>query len=350
MNQRRLVLGAAALGTLGALGVLPGQARAAAPPLPAVLSRPAMVTPLAQQVALLAAARAGKWLVAGGERGTILFSDDAGQTWAQARVPAQISITALQFANDREGWAAGHFGALLRTADGGQSWTLAIDGVRAAQVLLQGATDDAQRQAAQRKADEGADKPFFDLALAGGSLLAVGAYGLAIETRDGNSFQPLAARLPNPRQLHIYGLRAAGQRVFAVGEQGLLLRSTDAGASFAALPSPYKGSFFGVLLMGDSTVLAYGLRGNIWRSADNGDTWAQVANPVPVSISAGTLLADAGAVLVAQNGDLLVSRDQGQTFLRRPAAPPFPAASLAVADDGHLLLTGLRGLKRQAMG
>ncbi|RVU45483.1 WD40/YVTN/BNR-like repeat-containing protein [Rubrivivax rivuli] len=348
MKRRRLLLGAASLGPLSPF--VAGWAAAAAPALPAVLSRPATASPLATQGALLAAARAGQRLVVGGERGTILFSDDGGQKWTQARVPAQLSITSLVFANEREGWAAGHFGALLRTADGGQSWALALDGVRAAQVLLAGATDDAQRQSAQRKLDEGADKPFFDLALVDGKLFAVGAYGLAVETADGRSFQPLAARLPNPRQFHLYGLRAAGSRLFAVGEQGLLLRSTDAGATFAALPSPYKGSFFGVMLLGESTVLAYGLRGNIWRSADNGNTWAQVANPVPVSLSAGVLLSDGTAVLVAQNGDLLFSRDQGQTFQRRPAAPPFPAANLAVADEGHLLLTGLRGLKRLALG
>jgi photosystem II stability/assembly factor-like uncharacterized protein len=339
VKRRHLLLGAAGLGA----------ATAQAAGLPSVLGRPATATPLAKGSALLAAGRAGRRLVVGGERGTILYSDDAGQQWMQAQVPAQISITALAFANEREGWAAGHFGALLRTADGGQSWKLALDGVRAAQVLLKDATDDTQRQAAQRKVDEGPDKPFFDVALVEGKLLAVGAYGLAVESADGQSFQSLAARLPNPRQFHLYALGSAGQRVFAVGEQGLLLRSGDGGASFAALPSPYKGSFFGVLLMGEAGVLAFGLRGNIWQSADNGNTWAQVPNSVPVSISAGTLLDDGAVVLLAQNGDLLISRDQGQTFQRRPAAPPFPAASLTPAGDGHVLLTGLRGMKRQAL-
>ena len=345
MKRRGLLLGAVAMGPLGSW---PSWAQTAAPTLPGVLSRPATTSPLATQGALLSVGRAGKRLVAGGERGTIVFSDDEGKQWTQAKVPVQVSVTSLVFANEREGWAAGHFGVLLRTTDGGASWTLAMDGVRAAQVLLKDATDDAQRRSAETKVKEGADKPFFDMALVGNKLMAVGAYGLAIETSDGQNFQSLTARLPNPRGFHLYGLRAAGQRVFAVGEQGLLLRSGDGGAIFEALPSPYKGSFFGVVLLGESTVLAFGLRGNVWRSGDNGSTWTQVANPVPVSISAGTLLPDSSVVLLAQNGDLLISRDQGVSFERRPAAPPFPAADLAVAGDGQLLLTGLRGLKRQA--
>lgn len=354
MNRRRLLAATAGLGASGMGGWVMAQeaapSAAASSVLPAVLNRPATASPLAASGALLAASRAGSRLVVGGERGNILISDDAGRTWTQARVPAQVSITSLAFSNDREGWAAGHFGVLLRTADAGASWSLAIDGVRAAQVLLKDASDDMQRQAAQRKVEEGADKPFLDIALVNGKLMAVGAYGLAVESADGQSFRSLSARLPNPRQFHIYGLSAAGQRVFAVGEQGLLMRSLDAGTTFVALASPYKGSFFGALLLGESTVLAYGLRGNIWRSADNGNTWSQVTNPVPVSISAGTTLGGSAVALIAQNGDLLISRDQGQSFVRSPAAPPFPAANVAVADDKHLLLTGLRGLKLQALG
>lgn len=343
MRRRRLLLG-------GALAPLSGALAAQTPTLSAVLSRAATRSPLATGAALLAAAQTGKRLLVAGERGFVLYSDNLGQDWTQAQVPAQVSITALAFANEREGWAGGHFGTLLRTVDGGQNWTLAMDGARAAQVALKDAADDAQRQMAQRRVDEGADKPFFDLALVDGRLLAVGAFGLALETRDGSNFQALGKRLPNPRQLHLYALRAKGPRVFAAGEQGLLLRSADGGANFEVLAPPYKGSFFGVLLLGDSTVLAYGLRGNIWRSADNGNTWSQVSNPVPVSISAGTQRPDGAAVLVAQNGDVLISRDEGQRFERHPAAPPFPAAALAVADDGQLVLAGLRGLRRQSVG
>ena len=350
MRRRQLLSASAGLGACVLAQRTHAQANATEAALPAVLARPAMASPLAAGGALLAATRAGRRLVVGGERGTILYSDSAGQKWTQAQVPVQVTITSLVFANEQEGWAAGHFGAVLRTTDAGQSWRLALDGARAAQTLLEGAQDETQRQAAQRKINEGPDKPFLDIALAGGRLLAVGAYGLAVETSDGKTFRSLAARMPNPRQLHLYALYAAGERVFAVGEQGLVLRSADAGASFVALTSPYKGSFFGVLLLGQEAVLAYGLRGNIWRSTDNGTTWAQVANPLPVSIGAGTLLADGTVLLLAQNGDVLLSRDQGLSFARQPAAPPLPATALALAEPGQLLLTSLRGVKRQALG
>ncbi len=338
MKRRALLLGAAGAG----LG-LPAQAAGVA--LPAVLQRAAVATPLAQGAALLAAASAGPRLLVAGERGIVLYSDDGGQTWAQAQVPVQVSLTALRFADARNGLAAGHLGVLLRTADGGASWTLQLDGVRAAQATLDAASDEAQRKHAQRLVADGPDKPFFDIDIAGGRTLAVGAYGLAFESLDGGAWQSIAPRLPNPRHLHLYAVRSVGERVLVAGEQGLLLRSADRGARFEALASPYKGSFFGLLAARSGTLIAYGLRGNAFRSTDFGSTWAAVPTGVPLSLSAGIQREDGALLLLAQNGDLLQSRDDGLSFERRPAAPPFPAAALAAAGRG-LVLAGLRGVKR----
>jgi photosystem II stability/assembly factor-like uncharacterized protein len=338
-----------ALCSAAALGLLAGPARAAAP-LPPVLTQPAAPTPLATRSALLAAAQAGQRLVLAGERGLVVYSDDGGQKWQQAEVPAQVSLTALAFANAQQGWACGHFGSLLQTTDGGQRWQLLLDGRRLAELELAAAGDDeALREAAQRRVADGPDKPLLDLGLSpDGSLYAVGAYGLAF-VRRGDAWQSLHTRLPNRRRLHLYAVRSDGPRVFIAGEQGLLLRSLDGGAHFEALASPYKGSFFGLLLTRDGTLLAYGLRGNVWRSADQGDSWTQVDNPVPVSISAGLQRRDGSLLLLAQNGDLLLSRDDGRSFVRRSALPPLPSATFVEADAGHVVLAGLRGLQRQPL-
>jgi len=324
--------------------VLAGPACAA---LPAVLQRPASATPHAQGAAMLALARAGRRLVAAGERGIVLTSDDQGRQWSQARVPVQVSLTALRFADARRGWAAGHLGVLLATTDGGTSWTLQLDGAQAARYTYLADGDAAQHRSRPQLVQEGLDKPWFDIDEQDGHVLAVGAYGLAFERHPGGTgWTPFAQRLPNPRSLHLYGVRRIGNRVFIAGEQGLLLRSGDRGGSFEVLRSPYKGSFFGLLTTHAGTLLAYGLRGNLFRSTDHGGSWSPVDTGAPVSLSAGIERADGTLLLLAQNGDLLVSRDDGRTFERRLAEPSFPAAALAAAEGGALVLAGLRGLKR----
>jgi photosystem II stability/assembly factor-like uncharacterized protein len=46
---------------------------------------------------LLGAARAGERLVAVGQRGHILYSDDSGNAWQQAAVPVSADLNAVSF-------------------------------------------------------------------------------------------------------------------------------------------------------------------------------------------------------------------------------------------------------------
>ena len=103
--------------------------------VPRVLTQAALQSTKALLAATLAVTRAGRRLVAVGERGTVLWSDNAGQSWQQAQVPVQVTLTAVRFVNERTGWAVGHLGVILKTEDAGQTWALQLDGVQAAQAV-----------------------------------------------------------------------------------------------------------------------------------------------------------------------------------------------------------------------
>lgn len=332
-----------------ACAVLTGAAQAA-PDAPAALEQPAVQSSKALGAAMLAVARAGARLVAAGERGIVLVSDDNGRQWKQAQVPVQVSLTALRFANERRGWAVGHMGVVLRTDDGGLTWRKQLDGIAAARLLVQAAQggDEKQRQAAQRYVDEGPDKPFFDVDVHDAErAIAVGAYNLAFRTEDGGkTWMPLSPRLPNPKALHLYGVRSHGGQVFVAGEQGLLLKSSDGGATFTALASPYKGSFFGLLAARSGTLVAYGLRGNAWRSADGGASWQKLEAGPPVSFSGAAELPGGALALLNQLGQVSVSRDDARSFTPL-ALPPAtaPTAGLAPGEAGTLVFASLRGMR-----
>jgi photosystem II stability/assembly factor-like uncharacterized protein len=321
--------------------------------LPAALREAAIASPRAQGAAMLAVARAGGRLVAAGERGTVLLSDDGGASWRQAQVPVQVTLTALRFLDARTGWAVGHLGTILKTEDGGERWSLQLDGMRAAALwaaALEGG-DERARKRARALREEGPDKPFFDIEFIDAQHgVAVGSYNLAVATADGGrSWTPLSPRLPNPRSLHLYAVRSLRGKLFVAGEQGLLLRSDDAGASFQSLASPYKGSFFGLIAARSNTLVAYGLRGSAYRSADLGASWQKVETGTPVSISAAAEF-DAGALtLLTQTGELLASHDDGLSFARSGPGAAVPAAGLAAAADGHVVVASLRGMRRIAL-
>jgi photosystem II stability/assembly factor-like uncharacterized protein len=326
---------------------------------PTALERPSLLSAKAVGAAMLAVTRAGDRLVAVGERGIVLLSDDSGRSWRQVETPVRVSLTTVTFVGEKKGWAAGHLGVILHTEDGGQSWVKQLDGIRAAALVLAAAEQRAAAEpdpekkedllvSARRLVEDGPDKPFLDLCfLDERTGFVVGAFNLIFHTTDGGAtWTPWRARVENPNELHFYGIQAVGGTLYIAGEQGLLLRSTDGGAHFTALASPYEGSYFGLVTDPAGSVVVFGLRGNVYRSADGGESWDQVKTGIPVSLSAGIRLADGELVLVSQAGDLLVSTDGGRTFKRRPDGQPVPATDLVQTADGDIVMASLRGLQR----
>ena len=112
---------------------------------------------------------------------------------------------------------------------------------------------------------------------------------------------------------------------------------------FAALQTPYEGSYFG-LLTKPGLVLAYGLRGTAYRSRDGGQTWEAADTGVTASITAGQVMPDGRLLLCSMAGDVLVSADDGAHFSRVTLKTPAPCTGLAVSGDA-LVLSGLRGVR-----
>jgi photosystem II stability/assembly factor-like uncharacterized protein len=353
--RRRTALAAAIL----SLSCLTGTAQAAAAAtVPDPLDLPALESARALHSLQLAVTRAGNRLVAVGERGAVLLSDDAGRTWRQAAsVPVSVALTDVHFVSASHGWAVGHSGVVLHSADGGETWQRQLDGNQAALAIR----DDARRRAeagepgaaaALRSAEylvsDGPDKPFlavrFRDELRG---YVVGAYGIALSTVDGGkSWQSLVGVIPNPRGKHLYQLQIDRSSLLIAGEQGALFRSTDAGASFTEIVTPYAGTFFGALDLRGEALLAYGLRGNAWRSADGGASWQQVELGQPVTVSAGSRLRDGSLLLADESGRLLRSTDEGRHFTALALQPGTGLTGIAEAADGALIISSARGLTR----
>ena len=323
------------------------------------LATPAMHVAAEQKAVVIDLARAGDRLVAVGERGLVLLSDDNGQQWRQAPVPVSVSLSAVQFVDGQHGWAVGHAGVVLATVDGGEHWTVQLDGLRAAQLELNSAkaelasaadADAAQArvQSAERLVADGADKPFLALQFVDAKRgLIVGAYGLVLETLDGGaSWQSRVGHVDNPGGMHLYAIGRQGAQWFLAGEQGYLARSSDDGASFQQLESPYAGTFFTLQNRADGALLVGGLKGNAFISIDSGDTFQPLPVPMPVSFSDATALADGQVLLANQAGGLFRTVGNGSALV--PFTKPLgkPVSSVIQAADGSVVVAGFTGLLR----
>jgi photosystem II stability/assembly factor-like uncharacterized protein len=351
--QRRTLLRALAAG--GALPLAAGLAHAAAPASPwrDVLDTPAQKSALASRNLLTGLARAGQRVVAVGQRGHVLLSDDDGRNWQQAEVPVSADLVAVQFPTATHGWAVGHDGVVLHSADAGKTWTRQLDGRSLGEVLVAHYTksgDDKWLAEAKRFAAQGAENPFLDVWFddaRNGTI--VGAFGLVLRTADaGKSWEPLLHAADNPKALHLYAVRRIGAELFIAGEQGTALKLDRDRGRFTALNLPYKGTLFG--LAGNArAVVAHGLRGNVVRSTDGGLNWQSVPTGVGVGLTASTLDASGRIVIVSQAGHVLVGKDDGASFSLAKVERPIPAAAVLGAGPGALIVAGPRGVHSLAL-
>lgn len=324
------------------------------------LQRPALMTPQSMRGAMLAVALAGARIVAVGERGVVLLSDDRGQTWRQAVVPVSVTLTAVRFVSDKTGWATGHGGVVLATHDGGATWDRQLDGTAAARLAMVaakaleqrfGADNPVVRQALTTAAElesDGPDKPLLDLYFQDVHHgMVVGAYGLAFITEDGGkTWQSALDRLDNPKGLHLNAITGDGQNIVIAGERGLVFRSTDGGKRFVRVETPYRGSWFAAHVTAAGEVVLGGLNGNAYFSPDLGATWRQLDFGMQTSIS--SITSGRGARLLAANqaGVIFASTDAGRSFQRLPVKGAAFLTALAEVENDAFVLVGLRGVQR----
>jgi len=296
-----------------------------------------VVAPLAGRSLLLDAARAGNRLVVVGDRGHVLVSDDEGKNWRQVQVPTRAMLTGVTFYDAKFGLAVGHDAVILRSRDGGDSW---------------------ERVHYAPKEE----KPLFDVLIATPTYaVAVGAYGYYLESIDGGSnwtrrelhssadgADPgsTGSAGDNPADdFHLNAIVTAGaQRWYMAAEAGTVYRSDDAGQSWTRLPSPYEGTFFGVLPIATDTLLLFGLQGRLYRSEDGGRTWQRLDTDTRATLTNGLRLSTGHVVLVGLSGTILVGNKEGRSFrLHQQVDRRGIAAALAVSTG--LILIGEGGTR-----
>lgn len=346
------VLAGGALGGVGRCWAAPAAGALELTAAQAKLGRQATPLPVPQRALLLSVCRAGPRLIAVGEQGTVVLSDDDGATWRGAQqVETSATLTQVRFADPRHGWAVGHLGVVMRTHDGGEHWRRVLDGDLSAQVALAEARASAEAsqrvRSAVQMAQDGPDKPLLDLLVrSGDSVTVVGAFNMAYRSDDaGLTWREVGPLDANPRMLHLYGLAADGADELFVGEAGLLMRRPLGSRAARALATPSNGTFSGILVLDTGHWLLYGLKGRILRTKDAGLSWASAQVPGEATVNCALRLAGHRIVVGDQTGRVLLSDDAGATFQVVLRGGP-PVTGLAATSDGGLAFTTLIGVAR----
>lgn len=341
-----------------------------------VLETPARPTELAPDNLLNDVERAGDRLVAVGERGHIIYSDDEGASWTQAEVPVSVTLTGVDFGSETHGWAVGHSGVVLHSDNAGESWSVQLTGVRAAELAIESqkeaiaameervesapedeksdlewALDDLYFTLENMEADldVGPVNPFLDVWFDNQDHgFALGAYGLFFRTQDGGeSWQDWSPKLDNPQKFHLNALtQIGGGALVMVGEAGQIHVSVDQGETWERRESPYPGSLFGVVGTGRvNEVLAFGLRGTLMFSSDLGKSWSMVTTGSTATLNDGASQKDR-IILVGNGGAVLTSGNGGDTFREYLRDDRQGVMSVVPVSGTDLLLVGEGGAQK----
>lgn len=242
----------------------------------------AEIMPKASKSLLLDVEDTGAGLIAVGERGHVVLSQD-GKSWTQSPAPTRATLNAIDCADTSNCWAVGHDAVILNSSDGGKSWN-------------------------KQYFEPELEKPFLDVMFFDSQHgIAIGAYGLFKETLDGGKTWNEFNAEVRAEEWHFNAVTRLGNgTLLLVGEIGGIVTSADNGVTWVQQESPYEGSYFGALPVGESGALIYGLRGNAYLSTDavKGD-WKQVDTGTVQGLLGGTLLPNGDYVLVGNSGIVL---------------------------------------------
>ena len=238
----------------------------------------------------------GKRIIAVGEQGFIIYTDDYGKTWHQADVPVRVTLTGVYFPDEKNGWTVGNCGVILHTEDGGKTWKKQLDGNEANRIIVKKLKEIIENKEydnttlsiddlkyflkdSEKNIKEGPTWPFLNLWFRDKNFgIAIGAFGRIFLTKNGGkTWESLLGKLNNPDGFHYYDIGELKEKIFIVGEGGIIFKGNKDAERWLSITSPSDSSFFGMLInKKNSSIYVYGMKGVAFKSDDLGVSWKKV--------------------------------------------------------------------------
>ena len=296
---------------------------------------------------LFALHHVARFVFASGPQGIVSRTSDGGRNWSST---PGLGYNIFSFAGDAEDVVGvGEHGAAIRSSDGGVSWQVVPTGVQsdlvhvsrsaAGEFVAIGPNDNVRMppNGTSFAPSAALGEPYFAVAPVRGGWLAVGVGG-RIAVRRGRT--PFIAT-PRPLADSLYGFWSDGRIRIVVGDHGLLARGPITGA-LRRVRVPTEAALHSVMINGRGIGLAVGESGVVLRTTNGGARWTRIPLTA-VRVFNTVWIDDAGHALIAgERGQRFVSVDAGITW-----------QSLAIGDhdhfagaafrDGHLWLVGSDG-------
>jgi len=306
-------------------------------------------------------------VIAVGDAGTVLQSNDGGANWQSTSI-APVQLNAVLALGQQGHWlavgeAAGGAAVAWHSTDDGGRWQAQTlrgnwaslrtashmqGGTGVTTVLAAGAggtvlqlQSPLQLQGTTKPLVRGVDKAITSVVVLRDAFLAAGG-DLLLHSTDGAHWNAVSV----PATASINALQRVDKRVaVAVGERGLILRTANGGSSWQVIDSGIALPLLTAAANGDGVVVAAGVMGTVLRSADSGKTWRVIdSGAAALDIVAAAFSSPTTAVLSTNEGTVLRSVDAGLSWQRLDTAPTAVIREFAFADARNGIAVGDTGL------
>ena len=232
---------------------------------------------------------------------------------------------------DSRAVAVGQHGLVLESSDSGDTWTeldrftdvalLDVDCSGTAELYVGQGGELYRRQNGDFEAVEsGTDARLMSVAQSpdGSVAVAVGAFGAILVSADfGKTWQPSIldwfAVLDDYVEPHLYDVHIADDgQITIIGEFALVIQSRDGGVTWQKRHQG-ESSLFGLYIDSSGTGYAVGQEGALLTTADAGEVWTPVATPTNDILLSVSRTAD-GDIVSSGIRKFIVSRDLGATW------------------------------------
>jgi len=192
-----------------------------------------------------------------GEAGTALTTTDGGATWDVRTTKVQADLQGAFLLTADKGWAVGANSTIVTTSNGGSTWQVLQGGQPSTQV----GEGEIMFMAAH----------FFDEK--NGVVAGAGTAGAILKTDDGGKTVEV---IHQEEDNFVDLVFADPQNGWAVGKYGLIVGTTDGGATWEMLGSPTEEDLWDIDVGAPGTLWISGDQGVVGYSKDGGASWALV--------------------------------------------------------------------------